>query len=152
VSRSDLDVPPPTRFAMSDVTVARRVDGVQGLVNGDDPLEAHGGKVTPDLSDTVVPDASGAVKFYAVAYAPALSDAPVLMNIEVWRGDQLVMRSPASRIPTDPRGAASVLASVPAAKLGAGHFEARISFQYNGEKLTKKVGFTLAGAAQVSSK
>jgi VWFA-related protein len=152
VSRSDLDVPPPTRFAMSDVTVARRVDGVEGLANGDDPLEAHGGKVTPDLSDTVVPDATGAVKFYAVAYAPALSDAPVLMNIEVWQGDKLVMRSPASRIPTDPKGAASVLASVPAAKLGAGHFEARVSFQYNGEKLTRKVDFTLAAVSQVSSK
>lgn len=152
VSRTELDVPPPTRFAMSDVTVARRVDGITGLVNGDDPLEAHGGKVTPDLSDTVVPDASGAIKFYAVAYAPALSDAPVLMNIEVWQGDKLVMRSAASRIPTDPRGAASVLASVPAAKLGAGHFEARVSFQYNGEKLTKKVEFTLAQVSQMSSK
>lgn len=152
VSRTELDVPPPTRFAMSDVTVARRVDGITGLVNGDDPLEAHGGKVTPDLSDTVVPDASGAIKFYAVAYAPALSDAPVLMNIEVWQGDKLVMRSPASRIPTDPRGAASVLASVPAAKLGAGRFEARVSFQYIGEKLTKKVDFTLAEAPQLSSK
>jgi VWFA-related protein len=152
VSRTDLTVPPPARFAMSDVTVARRVDGVQGLANADDPLEAHGGKVTPDLSDTVVPDATGAVKFYAVAYAPALSDAPVLMNIEVWQGDKLVMRSPGSRIPTDPRGAASVLAAVPAAKLGAGHFEARVSFQYNGEKLTRKVDFTLAEAPQVSSK
>jgi VWFA-related protein len=152
VSRTTLDVPPPTRFAMSDVTVARRVDGITGLVNGDDPLEAHGGKVTPDLSDTVVPDAGGAVRFYAVAYAPALSDAPVLMNMEVWRGDQLIMRSPASRIPTDPRGAASVLASVPAAKLGAGHYEARVSFQYNGEKLTRKVDFTLAGIPEVSSK
>ncbi len=144
VSRTELDVPPPTRFAMSDVTVARRVDGITGLVNGDDPLEAHGGKVTPDLSDTVVPDASGAIKFYAVAYTPALSDAPVLMNIEVWRGDQLIMRSPTSRIPTDPRGAASVLASVPAAKLGAGHYEVRVLFQYNGEKLARKVEFTLA--------
>jgi len=151
VSRTSLDVPAPTRFAMSDVSVARRVDGVQGLVNADDPLEAHGGKVTPDLSDTIVPDATGAVKFYAVAYAPAMSEAPVLMNIEVWRGDQLLMRSPASRIPTDPRGAASALASISAAKLGTGHFEARVSFQYNGEKLTRKVDFTLAESTQASS-
>jgi hypothetical protein len=152
VSRTSLDVPPPTRFAMSDVAVARRVDGVQGLVNADDPLEAHGGKVTPDLSDTVYPDASGAVKFYAVAYAPALSDAPVLMRIEVWRDGKLVMRSPGARIPTDPRGAASVLASVPVTKLGTGHFETRISFQYNGQLLTRKVDFTLADVPQISSK
>jgi len=152
VSRTSLVVPPPTRFAMSDVTVARRVDGIAGLANPDDPLEAHGGKVTPDISDTIVPDAEGAIKFYAVAYAPALSDAPVLMNIEVWRGNQLVMRSPASRIPTDPRGAASVLASIPAAKLGPGQFQARVSFQYNGERLTRKVDFTLAGVPEVSSK
>ena len=146
VSRTSLDVPPPARFAMSDVTVARRVDGIQGLANPDDPLEAHGGKVTPDLSDTVVPDSTGAIKFFAVGYAPALSDAPILMNLEIWRGNQLVMRSATSRIPTDPRGAAPVLASVPASKLGAGHYQARISFQYNGEKLTKQVGFTLADA------
>jgi len=152
VSRTSLDVPPPTRFAMSDVAVARRVDGIQGLVNADDPLEAHGGKVTPDLSDTVYPDASGAVKFYAVAYAPALSDAPVLMRLEVWREGKLIMSSPGARIPTDPRGAASVLASVPVTKLGTGHFETRISFQYNGQMLTRKVNFTLAEAPQISSK
>ncbi len=147
VRRTTLDVPGPQGFSMSDVTVARRVDGVTGLVNADDPLEAHGGKVTPDLSDTLVPDEKGDLKFYSVAYLPFQTDSPILMNIEIWRGNQLMMRSPASRIPPDPRGAASVLASVPAAKLPPGPYEARLSFQCEGKKLTKAVDFTLAAEA-----
>jgi hypothetical protein len=103
--------------------------------------------VTPDLSDLVAPDASGNLKFYAVAYPPAPAAAAVAMKIEIWQNEKLVMRSGVSQIPLDASGAASVLASVPAAKLPAGHYEAHVSFQYKEEKLTKEVKFTLAGAS-----
>jgi VWFA-related protein len=147
VSRAALDVEQDPGFAMSDVTVVRRVDDIQGPANTLDPLEARGGKVTPDLSDLVAPDASGNLKFYAVAYPPAPAAAAVAMKIEIWQNEKLVMRSGVSQIPLDASGAASVLASVPAAKLPAGHYEAHVSFQYKEEKLTKEVKFTLAGAS-----
>lgn len=147
VSRSALVVEQDSGFAMSGVTVVRRVDDIQGPTNTLDPLEARGGKVTPDLSDLVSPDASGNLKFYAVAYPPAPVDAPVAMRIEIWQDEKLMMRSGVSQIPLDASGAASVLASIPAAKLPAGRYEAHVVFQYKEEKLTKEVKFALAGAS-----
>ncbi len=92
MSRSELDVDQDLGFSMSDVTVARRVDDVQGPANALDPLEARGGKVTPELSSVVIPDASGNVKFYAVAYPPAPVDSTVVMKIEIWQDEKLVMQ------------------------------------------------------------
>jgi VWFA-related protein len=147
VNRSALDVEQDSGFAMSGVTIVRRVDDVQGPANAFNPLQARGGEVTPDLSALVTPDASGNLKFYAVAYPPAPVDAPVAMKIEIWQDEKLVMRSGVSQVPLDASGAASVLASVPAAKLPAGQYQAHVSFQYKDEKLTREVQFTFAGAS-----
>jgi len=147
VSRATLDVEQDSGFAMSDVSLARRVDTVQGTANAFDPLEAHGGKVTPDLSDTPAPDANGNLKFYAVAYPSAAADAPVAMKIELWRDGQLALQSPESQVPMDASGAASALASVPTAKLPPGHYQAQVSFEYKGQKVEKRVVFNLAGAS-----
>jgi hypothetical protein len=127
------------------VTVVRRVDAIQGDSNPLDPLQARGAKVTPELSDFVSPDAKGNLSFYAVAYPPAPVNAPVDAHIEIWRNNQLLMRSPASQVPLDATGAASILASLPAAKFPAGNYEARISFQHSDKKLTKTVSFALSG-------
>jgi len=146
VSRSTLDVEESPGFAMSGVTVARRVDPLEGQANALDPLEAHGGKVLPDLSDLVLPDASGNIKFYAVAYPPAPVDAPVNASLEIRRDGQIVMRSPASAVPQDSSGAASILATLPAAKFQPGPYQAQVSFEYKGQKVVRSVAFTLAGA------
>jgi len=69
------------------------------------------------------------------------------MKIEIWKDEKLVIRSSVSQVPLDTSGAASVLASVPAAKLPPGQYQAHVSFQYKEEKLTKEVKFTLAGAS-----
>ena len=147
VSRSTLDVDRYSGFSISDVMVVRSVDGIEGPEKAFDPLESRGGKVTPDVSDVVTPDASGNVKFYAVAYPLAPADGPVVMKVEVLQDEKVVAQSPVSALPLDANGAASMLASVPAVKLPAGHYEAEVSFQYKGERLTKRVEFTLAGGA-----
>jgi len=148
VSRSTLDVDQDSGFSVSDVLVVRRVDDIHGPVNVFDPLESRGGAVTPDLSDNVLPDASGNVKFYAVAYPPAPADEPVAMKVEIMQDNKLVAQSPVYQVTLDSNGAATVLASVPAAKLPAGPYEADVVFQYKGEKLTKKVEFTMAAGPQ----
>ena len=147
VSRSELEVTENTGFAMSDVAVARRVDAIEGAGNALDPFEARGGQVTPDLSDGISPDATGAVKLYAVAFPPAPFDAQVAASIEIWRDGKLLMRGPASLVPLDVNGTASILASLATAKLPPGHYEAHVSFQYKGEKLNKAVAFNLGPAS-----
>ena len=127
---------------MSDVAVARRVDAVQGLPDFADPLEARGGKVTPELSRVALAESGGKVQFYAVAYPPAPIDAPVDASIEIWRDGQLLLKSPASEVPLDSMGTASILASLPSAKLPPGDYEAHITFEFKGQRVMKAVPFT----------
>ena len=152
VSRSALDVYQDAGFTMSDVSVARRVDTLDGPPNLLDPLESRGATITPELGNVVTPDSAGALEFYAVAYPPAPVDAPVNASIEIYQEGKLVMKSPPSPVPLDRKGSASILAKLPAGKLTPGaHCEADVLFQYKGERLMKKVNFTLAGAGVASS-
>lgn len=143
VRRSALVVTDDAGLSMSDVSVARRVDAMRGPTNSIDPLEAQGGKVTPELSDTVFPDPAGDVRLYAVAYPPAPVDSPVDATIEIWRDGRLMMKSPESTVPPDPTGSATILASLTTAKWPSGDYVARVSFQYKGQMVTKAVPFTL---------
>ncbi|HWG21894.1 MAG TPA: VWA domain-containing protein [Terracidiphilus sp.] len=143
VSRSTIDSSETAGLAMSDITIARRVDPIQGPAVLSDPLVARGGKITPELSNSIQQPTGGQMEFYAVAYPAAPVDAPVQMNIELWRDGKAIMRSTPSPIPTDPTGAASVLVSVPTQKLPSGSYQAHVAFQYKGQTVTKSVAFTL---------
>jgi hypothetical protein len=145
--RTALIVAQDSGLSMSDVEVARRVDPVQGEANPSEPLQAHGGLVTPELSDTVQPDAEGKVTLYAVAYPQAPVNSPVNATVELWRDGRLMMKTPASDVPPDETGAASILASLKTEKLPPGQYQAQVSFQYKGQKVAKMVAFTLAGAS-----
>ena len=147
VNRTALVVTQDSGLSMSDVEVARRIEPVQGEANPAEPLQAHGGLVTPELSDTVRPDAEGKVTLYAVAYPEAPIDAPVDATLELWRDGQLMMKTPASDVPPDATGAASILASLKTEKLPPGQYQAQVSFEYKGQKVAKSVAFTLAGAS-----
>lgn len=147
VSRSALEVNEDSGFSMSDLTVARRVDLIQGPANVTDPLQSRGGVITPELADNVSPDAGGNLKFYAVAYPPAPVDEPIDVSIEIWRDRQLVMRSPASEVPPDATGAASILANVQTRKLPPGHYQAQVLFEYKRQKVEKSITFTLAAGS-----
>lgn len=147
VTRTAIVVTDDPGLAMSDVEVARRVEPVQGEANPAEPLQAHGGMVTPELSGIAQPDSQGKVTLFAVAYPEAPIDAPVDATLEVWRDGQLMMKTPASVVPPDASGAASILASLKTEKLPPGQYQAQVSFEYKGRKVAKMVDFTLAGAS-----
>ena len=84
---------------------------------------------------------------YAVAYPQAPIDSPIDATLELWRDGQLMMKSPASNVPPDASGAASILASLKTEKLPPGQYQAHVSFEYKGQKVGKSVAFTLAGAS-----
>lgn len=143
VHRWTLDVPPADGFAMSDVSLVRRVDPIHGHANPIDPLEAHGGKVTPQLFNEL-PKAPGAkVTLYAVAYPQSSANAPVMASVQLDRDGKPVMKSPFSPVPVNAQGSASILASLPLSKLQPGHYQAKVTFQCKGQTLTKKTAFIL---------
>ena len=145
--RTVLIVTQDSGLAMSDVEVARRVEPIHGQANPSEPLQSRGGVVMPELSDTVHPDADGKLTLFAVAYPQAPVDAPVDATLELWRDGRLLMKSPASNVPPDATGAASILANLKTEKLPPGQYLAQVSFEYKGQKVVKSVAFTLAGAS-----
>jgi hypothetical protein len=151
VSRTVLDIAPDAQqdsgFTASDLTLVRLVDETERPVNAFDPLQSARGEVTPELGDVLNPGAKGTVGLYAVAYPPAPADAAVNVTIEIRQSGRVVMRSPASAVPLDMNGAAPVLANLQTAKFKPGHYEAEVMFDYKGQRLVKKVSFTLAGGA-----
>ena len=143
VHRWTLDVPPADGFAMSDVSLVRRVDPIHGQANPTDPLEAHGGKVTPQLFNELPKDPGAKVTLYAVAYPQSSANAPVMASVQLDRDGKPVMKSPLSPVPVNAQGSASILASLPLAKLQPGHYQAKVTFQCKGQTRTRKTTFTL---------
>jgi VWFA-related protein len=141
VHRSNLAVGSGSGLAMSDLTLVRRVDPIQMPGNPADPLQARGGRMTPELSDTVSPEAGGELRFYAVAYPPTPLDAPLEVGLEITRAGQTFMRSPLSPVSPDQSGAAAVLVSVPAGKLPPGQYVARLTFRYRGQTVAGETAF-----------
>lgn len=144
VRRSVLVVPQGAGLSMSDVVLVRRVDAVQEFGNAADPLQAKGGKVTPELSGSTSQKDEGAVRFYATAYPPAPVDAPVEMNMAIARDGQLVVRAPATEVPPEASGAVPVLVGVPREKLPPGQYEAQITFRYKGQSVSNVTAFSVA--------
>lgn len=144
VRRSVLVVGQGSGLSMSDVVLVRRVDAVLGFANATDPLQAKGGKVTPELSGSMSKNGDGAVQFYATAYPPAPVDAPVEMHMAIARDGQLVVRAPATEVPPEASGVVPVLVGVPRDKLPPGQYEAQITFQYKGQTVSNVTAFTVA--------
>jgi VWFA-related protein len=143
VRRSALVVGQGSGLSMSDVVLVRRVDAVEASADVSDPLQAKGGKVTPELSGSVSQNGDGAVRFYAAAYPPAPVDAPVEVNLVIARDGQTVVRTGASAVPVEAGGAAPILVRVPGEKLPPGHYEAQITFQYKGQVVSNVAPFTV---------
>jgi VWFA-related protein len=143
VHRSLLLVGSASGLAMSDVVLVRRFEAIQGRPNPTDPLQAAGGKVTPELADKVSPDSGGQVTFYAIAYLPVPADGPAQVDLEIARDGQTVMRSPTNDVPAGPGGTAPVLASLPAAKLTPGQYDARLTVRYHGQEVSGDTPFTV---------
>lgn len=147
VRRSVLVVAPaPSGLAASDVTLVRRVSAVHGPPNPSDPLQARGGQVLPELSSTVAFAPGDKMSFYAVAYPPAPVEGPVKMSVVLTRDGQPVLDSEGTTVQLEPNGAASALASLPAAKVPPGNYEARITFTYGEQSTTSETEVTVEAA------
>lgn len=143
VRREVVVVEPSNGLEISDLALVRHVDASHGPADARDPLQSRGTTLTPELSDVITPDQDSKLRLYAVAYAGMPVDGPIDANLEILRNGQLVLRSPASVVPPDASGAASLMASLPAKDLPPGHYEAQVSFQYKGQTATRMLAFTV---------
>ena len=144
VRRSVLVVEPAlSGLATSDVTLVRRINAVDGPPNPADPLQARGGQVLPELSSTVEFAPGDEMSFYAVAYPPQPVQGPVEMSIELTRDGEKVLDSAGTPVQPEKNGAASVLVSLPGAKVKPGYYEARLTFRYGGWMAASETAVTV---------
>ena len=143
VHRSTLVVGQGSGLSMSDIALVRRVDAIDGPANGADPLQAKGGKVTPELSGSVTPQSGAQVQFYAAAYPPLPMDAPIAVSMEIVRDGQALVRSALSEVPAETSGVVPVLVGIPREKLPPGHYEAQLTFIYKGQNVSNVTAFTV---------
>jgi hypothetical protein len=123
--------------------LVRRVDAIEGPANGADPLQAKGGKVTPELSGSVSPQSGAQVQFYAAAYPPIPVDAPVEVSMEIARDGQTLVRPALSEVPAETTRVVPVLVGVPSDKLPPGHYEAQLTFTNKGQNVSNVTAFTV---------
>jgi hypothetical protein len=144
VRRSVLVVEPvPSGLATSDITLVRRVSALEGPPNSADPLQARGGQVLPELSSTMTFAPGDKMSFFAVAYPPKPVQGPVQMSLVLTRDGQTVMHSESVAVQPEQNGAASVLASLPAANIQPGYYEARVAFSYGRWMATSETTVTV---------
>ncbi len=134
----------PAGLAASDIALVRRVSAVNGPANPADPLEARGGKVLPELSSTVAFAPGDKMSFFAVAYPPEPPrPAPLKMSLVLTRDGETVLDSKDITVQPEPDGAASVLASLPAAKVQPGNYDVRLTFTSGGQSATSEAAVTV---------
>ncbi len=165
VRRSVLVVEPaPAGLAASDIALVRRVSAINGPANPADPLEARGGKVLPELSSPVAFAPGDKMSFFAVAYPPGPPPGPVAlspdqpekdgmrlqtrpatvkMSLVLTRDGETVLDSKDITVQPEPNGAASVLASLPAAKVQPGNYDVRLTFTSGGQTATSETAVTV---------
>lgn len=125
--------------------VARRADAIQGQLNVYDPREARGGKVTPELLDTVSPDTTGNVRFYVAAYPAAREDAPVAMKIEIWRDGQIIMQAPQSQVLPDSSGCRVGFGHTPGEEASARSLRSQSFLRLQGHNADHEAGLYVEG-------
>lgn len=132
----------PSGLAVSDVALVRRIDALTERENRADPFQAHGAKMEPEMSDTVL-TSGGEIRFYAVAYPPVPVEGTVQVVLELARNDEVVLRSQAVEAAAEPDGAVPVLIAVPAVKLPPGQYSARLIFSYHGQAVQSEAVVTV---------
>jgi len=141
---------PPSGPSVSDLALVRRTDPISAEADLLEPLRYENGRIVPNLSGRVSPDAKNISLFFMVHPDAQASDPPTL-EMEVLRNGQTVGRLPLQLRKGSGLGAIPYLASIRAGSLAAGNYEAIASLTQGGKTSERSVSFRVDGPELASA-
>ena len=120
-------VPPSKELAMSSLTLVRKLAQPTSVGDPEDPFEFKGGKVTPELNETVKGGKGSGIGVYMVVYTgtqrPELAAADTKLSLEFVQDGKLIAKSEMAMPKADENGRINYIASLPIEALKAGQYE-----------------------------
>jgi VWFA-related protein len=143
-------LPSPSGASLSDVALVRRTDPISADTDLLEPLRYENGRVVPNLSGRVSPEAKSVSLFFMVHPDAQASDQPTL-EMEVLRNGQSVGRVPLQLRKSSGVGPIPYLASIRAGSLAAGNYEAIASLTQDGKTNQRSLSFRVDGPELASA-
>jgi VWFA-related protein len=141
---------PPAGPSLSDLALVRRTDPISAETDLLEPLRYENGRVVPDLSGRVPPEAKNISLFFMVHSDPQASEQPRL-EMEVLRNGESVGHMPLQLRKSSGQAAIPYMASIRASSLAAGNYEAIASLTQDGKTNERSVSFRVEGPELASA-
>jgi VWFA-related protein len=149
--RVDFEIANPSAGpSLSDLALVRRTDPISAETDLLEPLRYENGRVVPDLSGRVPPEAKNISLFFMVHSDPQASEQPRL-EMEVLRNGESVGHMPLQLRKTTGQAAIPYMASIRASSLAAGNYEAIASLTQDGKTSERSVSFRVEGPELASA-
>jgi VWFA-related protein len=141
---------PPAGPSVSDLALVRRTDPISAETDPLEPLRYENGRVVPDLSGRVPPEARNISLFFMVHSDPQASEQARL-EMEVLRNGESVGHMPLQLRKSSGQAAIPYMASIRASSLAPGNYEAIASITQDGKTNERNVSFRVDGPELASA-
>jgi VWFA-related protein len=128
---------PNKDLSMSSLTLVRKLAQPDKIGDAEDPFEFKGGKVTPELNETVKGGKGAGIGLYFVVYAPQGSD--LKLSAEFVQDGKLLAKSDLPVGKPDETGRVNYVASLPIESLKAGQYEVYVKAFQNGKGVQERL-------------
>lgn len=128
IRRSVLVVPPPTGLTLSSVSIVRHINPLPAAEpDNNDPLRFQSMRIVPNLGEPIRQSTTTGVSLYFVVYPSAQAAEKPRMELDLFRGGQLIASTPVHLLPPDLTGRSCYLGTIPTEKFEPGRYEIRVS-------------------------
>jgi VWFA-related protein len=149
--RIDFEIPnPPSGPSLSDLALVRRTDPISADTDLLEPLRYENGRVVPNLSGEISPEAKNISLFFVVHPDPKVSEAPRL-EMEVLRNGEPVGQTPLQLRKNSDGGPMPYMASIKAGAFAPGDYQAIASISQGGKTTESGVAFRVEGPGLASA-
>lgn len=144
VTRQAFDVPPPREgVSMSSLALVRRIEpGAVGTDKTDDPLDAGGVRVVPNLDLPISVAANQKLSLFFIAYPPR-EGGPQGMTLEFARDGKTLARAEPPLPAPEADGKIRYFGTFPIQRFAPGRYEVRVAISQPGGPSEERAAFTL---------
>jgi hypothetical protein len=140
--RLPLEVPADTGLRVSSLVIVSRTERLMsGELDAENPLQVRDRLIYPNLGEPLQRRRDGTVAFY-MSIVPS-GVAPVDARLQILRAGQIVAELPVPLEPVDPTGRIRQVSQIPAAGLGTGDFQFRLTVAQGSTHVVREARFRL---------